>query len=601
MNILKRAGAAFTLAFALAGCNLCGQKSVTIDPAKAEIVAPKSAKAAADELNLHLKLITGVDVPIRGKSTPGAYAFTLAPSKLGANPEACEWEVTAQGATFRGDVDFAVADFLENALGVRWPESDFISYEARNPIVLTQLSGAWAPELKIRTIRRGGSSRSPDSDAKAAAKFSKRMREGRHDAPVYGHAFTKHWMLYGREHPEYFAMRKDGLRGPRNAKPEDLMGNVAVYSANVGTTLGMCVTSTGLVNQIVADWKKAGAKEYINLCENDIPGQNSCQCQACKKLDVVPEKTDPKWETHYADRYVWFGNQVLAAARKIRPDVKVCYYAYNATQDAPKREVPDPAAVAGIVPTYFSDSYVSNYVGSWKKAGLAHFFYRPNRHYYYDCPYLPLGNQEHFLRIFQYLYGQGAIGFDYDAPSARRGSFEWLDRYVLNHAMQDPTKPFSHWENHYCEAFGAAKEDIKAYYRYWREEVWNKRLEPHMDEIANKGKWFNFGRGMLHHLKDYYKAEDFDAAERHLAAAEAKDLSPSARELVRKLRVMHDHARVFFEAVAHKSKANTEKLVEFRKAHGYPLYTWAEQYYGDITGVEKLLGPQKKDDKAKKQ
>ena len=587
---------ALSFAFALGACCPCScSTSVTVDPAKALIVAPKAAKAAADELQLHLKLITGVDVPVLEKASAGAYAFAILPSKIGGNPEACEWEVTEQGATFRGNAYFAVLDFLENALGVRWPEEDFIAYDAQNPLVVTKLSGAWVPELKIRTIRMAKSRNS--KNAEALAKFARRMREGRHDAPVYGHAFTKHWMFYGKDHPEYFAMRKDGLRGPKNVKAEELMGNIAVYAANVATTLGVCVTSTGLVEQIVADWKKAGAKEYINLCENDIPGQDSCHCPACRALDVVPEKVDPKWETHYADRYVWFGNQVLAAARKVRPDVKVCYYAYNATQDAPKREVPDPAAVAGIVPTYFSDSYVSNYVGSWKRVGLAHFFYRPNRHYYYDCPYLPMGSEEHFLRIFQYLYSQGAIGFDYDAPSARHGSFDWLDRYVLDHAMQDPSKPFSHWEDHYCSAYGAAAADVKAYFRYWREEVWNKRLEPYMDDIARRGKWFNFGRGVLQHLGEYYKASDFDAAERHIAAAEARELSPSGRKLVEMLRVRHDHARVFFEAVAHKSKANTEKLIAYRRAHGYPLYTWQEQYYGDITGVEGLLGPEKKDTK----
>ena len=124
--------------------------------------------------------------------------------------------------------------------------------------------------------------------------------------------------------------------------------------------------------------------------------------------------------------------------------------------------------------------------------------------------------------------------------------------------------------------------------------MWNRRLGPNLEELANTGKYFNFGRGLLWNLGKYYKAEDFAAAEKHLAAAEAKELFPAARELVGRLRVRHDHAKVFFEAVAHKSKANTEKLVVYRKAHGYPLYTWSEQYYGDVTGVQGLLGPEKK-------
>ena len=568
------------------------QGGIVIYPQKSVIVSTPAVWQAAEELKLHLKLITGVDVPECEKPQEGKFVFSFVPSMLDGNSEACGWKVSESGVEFKGNVYFAVVDFLENALGVRWPEGDMIAYEARNPVAVKKLSGEWAPELKIRRIRMVPK---PENKNNAEQRvFVRRMREGHHDEPLYGHAFVKHWKLYGKDHPEYFGMRKDGVRAPKNVKAEELMGNVAVYDVRINNTLGMCVTSTGLVAQIVADWKKAGAGEYINLCENDIPGQDSCQCPSCKALDVVPENFDPKWEVHYADRYVWFGNQVLAAARKVRADVKICYYAYNATQEAPQRERPDPATVAGLVPTYFSDSYISDYVDSWKKAGLVNFFYRPNRHYYYHCPYLPLGCEEHFVKIFHYLYSQGAIGFDYDAIAAYRGSHDWFERYLLDHAMQDPSKPFSHWEHHYCAAYGAAADDVKAYYRYWREELWTKRLEPKMDKLAKIGGYFNFGRGLYWLLKDYYKTEDFEAAEKYVAVAETKNLSPTAQEMVKRLRIRHDHSRLFFEAVAHKSKENTEKLVAFRQKHDFPLYPWGEQHFGDVAGIRMLLGPEKK-------
>ena len=592
--LLSVASAATCIVAFAAGCSCPCRDSVTVDPAKAVIVAPKDAQDAADELKLHLKLMTGVEVPVADKAAEGAYAFTIEPSNIGGNPEACEWEVTPRGAAFRGNAYFAVVDFLENALGVRWPEGDFVAYDAQNPLVLKREKGAWAPELKIHTVRaaRGNA---------ASVTFNRRMRGGSHDAPLYGHAFAKYWKMYGKAHPEYFAMRRDGLRGPKGAKADDLTGNVAVDLASKKDVLvAMCCTSTGLVSQIVSNWVAAGKPEYVNLCENDVTGRDSCQCPACKALDVMPVKVDPKRETHYSDRYVNFGNRVLDAARPYRADVKACYYAYNATQDAPRRERPDPATVVGLVPTIFTDKYIADYIGSWKKAGAEHFFYRPNRHHYYNCPYLPIGGEEHFYGIFKSLVDAGTIGFDYDANASVDGSYDWLDRYVLMHAMQDPSKPFSHWEDHYCAAFGAAAGDVKAYWRFWREEVWNKRLEPNLDDITTKGKWFNFGRGLVHNLKDYFRAEDFGAAEKFLKAAEAKELSPSRRELVRRLRVRHDHAKIFFEAVAHKSKANTEALVAYRKAHGYPLYTWSEQYFGDITGIEKLLGPDPSKIKKKK-
>ena len=53
----------------------------------------------------------------------------------------------------------------------------------------------------------------------------------------------------------------------------------------------------------------------------------------------------------------------------------------------------------------------------------------------------------------------------------------------------------------------------------------------------------------------------------------------------------HEHGKVFVDAVANKCEANTMKLVAFRDAHGISRYAWAEQYYGDVTGVEAMFGP----------
>ena len=45
--------------------------------------------------------------------------------------------------------------------------------------------------------------------------------------------------------------------------------------------------------------------------------------------------------------------------------------------------------------------------------------------------------------------------------------------------------------------------------------------------------------------------------------------------------------------LTNRTKENTEKLIAFRRANGFPLYTWSEQYFGDLTGVEGLLGKEK--------
>jgi len=577
-QVVVAAGVAFVVAFS-------ARADVTIDPTKAEIVSPGGkAKSAATELQLHLRKITGVKVPIRGTATPGAYSFRLEPCTLGPNAEACEWEIGETNAVFRGNVSFAVIDFLEDSLGVRWPGEDIILAPEMNPLVVRETKGAFAPEMTIRLIRHPATF--------GNGEFARRMRKGRHNDPLYGHAFTKYWKRFGKDHPEYFAQRADGVRAPLGVKAADLADNIAVYLAD-SDAVGVCVSSTGFHAQVVADWVKAGKPEYINLCENDISGRDSCQCEACKALDApIPPDADMKRCAFYADRYVWFGNEILKLARPHRPDVKVSYYAYNGTEDAPRRFRPDPDTVIGIVPTTFTYGAIDAYVGSWKEAGLNHFFYRPNRHHYYDMLVLPPGYEEHFFNVFQKLVKAGCIGFDYDAKGCGRQFMCWLDSYVLYHAMQDPSKSFDYWEDHYFSGFGPAAEDLKAYYRFWRNEVWNARIEPNLAKLTVDGKWHNVARGILWTLKDYYSPADFDRSAHFLVSAAVRPLTADQRKVVEKLVFSHEHARVFVEAVTQRSEANTRKLAAFRDAHGISRYSWAEQYYGDITGVEKMYGPQ---------
>ena len=569
---------------ALAGVSL--QAAVTIDPGKAEIVSPGEAtKPAAEELQLHLQKITGVKVPIRGAATPETYGFLLEPCELGANPEACEWTVTDEKAVFRGQVYFAVVDFLENSIGVRWPGEDVIVAPEMNPLVVNGTKGSFAPQMTIREIRHN--SRFGNDE------FARRMRAGRHNAPSYGHAFTGYWKRFGATHPEYFAMRPDGVRAPRGVTAEDMKENIAaVLRMNVWNLVGMCVASTGFQAQVVADWVANGKPEYINLCENDVPGRESCQCGLCKAHDApIPPDADMDRATFYTDRYVWFGNEILKAARKHRPDVKVSYYAYNGTEDAPRRYRPDPDSVVGIVPTTFTSDAIDAYVGAWKKAGQEKFFYRPNRHYYYQMGDLPPGYEEHFFNVFQKLAKAGCIGFDYDAPGIGRQFMDWLDSYVLYHAMNEPDKSFAYWEDHYFSAFGAAADDVKAYYRFWRNEVWNARIAPNLAKLTVEGKWHNVARGIIWKLGEYYRTDDFDRSSHFLSAAASKPLSSVQRELVGKLQLCHEHGKVFVDAVANKCEANTRKLAAFRDAHGFSRYRWAEQYYGDVTGIEAMFGP----------
>ena len=576
------------------------QKEVSIAVENAVIVSPSAAtRTTAKELQLNLKEACGQEIPIAEACPSERFAFIIDAKPVSA--EAWSWRVSPSNVVFSGTAKWAVYDFLERELGIRWPVGDMIvAPPQQHPIRIGLTSREGHMDVNIRTIRAAMRTKR-DAEAERTkrcnAAFMGRMRDGRHAAPTYGHAFTQYWKKYGMDHREYFGMRKDGLRGPKGAKAEELTGNVAVDLANKKAVhVAMCCTSTGLVAQIVSNWIADGKAQYINLCENDVPGQDSCQCPACKALDVVPEHADPNWATHYADRYVYFANRVLAAARPHRADVKVCYYAYNATQDAPKIQRPAEGTVIGLVPTFFTHKYIAEYLGSWSKVGANCYFYRPNRHHYFSVPYLPVGSERHFFELLKSIRKAGSIGFDYDSP-AKIGFFQWMPDYVLYRAMAYENETFEEIESHWFDAFGPAKRDAMAYWKYWREQVWDARVEPNLDEIVRKGKWFNFGRGMQMNLKDYYRMSDFETVEPFLAEAEKRDLSDSQRRLVAEWRRAHDHAKIYFETLVHKTKENTERLIAFRKANGFPLYSWQEQYFGDLTGIKALLGPEKENEK----
>ena len=544
--------------------------------------------AAAEELRLHLKLISGCDVLVASNGEAKAkFVFHVGeapPDDAGPfDGEEARWRVTPSGAWFYGDKvpgpGFAVTDFLENALGVRWPWHTNVAYKAQNPIRVSMTERRWKPGVDGHNFRRMRWDPAPI--------WSQRLRRGAHGVPSYGHAFVGYGKRFAKTHPEWFAMRPDGLRLPHGV-PAESATNVASYVERMDR-MSMCLTAPGLVEQVVADWKKKGARDWINACDNDVYGSQMCQCEKCKALDMPRPDDEPKWlVSHLSDRSVNFAKRVVALARKTNPRVKGCIYAYNGTEHAPQRErIENDELAVMIVPTRFSMPQIRRLFAQWRAAGFNLFGVRPNRHSYYRITSLPVGSERHFFDVWQYEHAQGAQWFDYDTAQKNYAP-EYFRDYVIFKAMQDPSKDFAYWENDYMQAFGAAKDDVREWYRYWREEVWEKRIVDHLPEFEAKG--FFFIRPMFDNLGDYYRAEDFDKAAAVLQRALSRPgLSAQDRARVEELVEFTEGARLLFHAVVDKTEAATKALYEFRKARGIPTVMWEENYIHDITGVKAYL------------
>ena len=606
IRILKAAAVALAAAFLTFAA-----EAVTIDPAKVTVVTREPKREAVKDFLTHFELITGVKAQVvatADKVPAGNYPIFLreapegAPKESELKPEEARWRVTDKGIWIWGHSlhggDYAIYSFLEDALGCRWVWKTESAWFHQNPIVLAEKEHSWAPELKIRKMR-----------AKPYDIWRERLRDGGHDVPPFGHAFTGYWGLYGQTglHPEWFSMREDGKRMPVGFS-DATAKNPAASKDKPARFIAMCVSNDEYRDHVVDVWRGvAQDKEgevgktfpakaekdlplYINLCENDASGENSCHCPKCEALDA-PRPADGKdwWVNWLSDRYINFSKGILERARKYRKDVRVIQYAYNAVELPPRREKWDDSITVGLVPVHFSYDAIKEYVQGWKKVGMKLFFHRPNRRCYYSQSSLPVGFDKHFFNIFKYLVDEGCMGFMYEDGTSE-STFGWLADYVIEKGMQDPSKDFEYWEDHYCQAFGPAKDDVKGYYRYWRQEVWEKRIEKDMEKIADVGKYFNFTRGLLFLLGNYYQPEDFTKANAFLEKALARtDLEPQTRALVQKLYDDAKHSELYVNCLTWQSEDCAKALLEWRTAHKRGAVTSGENHFGDILAVKRYM------------
>ena len=518
----------------------------------------KQFQRAAEELALHLKEITGQTIPVVETAPAGKYIINIGKKPAGVPEkytaiEESYWKFGPREAWFYGNsartVLLAVYDFLENELGVRWPAIDIAVCPKANPVKLRKTEGKFSSPLLRREIRWMRHKRAGDW-------YDKMRMSCDIKVIVYGHAFTGWWKKYGKTHPEYFAMVQ-GERSPipPNKDHKRSAKDIALSSSSAAKTISLCVSNPAVVAQIIRNWN--GKTAILNICENDSPAWNACHCDACRALDA-----DPKGEIDNpmgADRYVDFGNRVLKAARKIRKDAKIFYYAYNASEQPPHKKRIDPGTIIGIVPTDFRFKELSDYVNAWNKAGMTEFIYRPNWHHYFAPMGFPIGFDRFAFRIQQFMHRSGAVGYDYDAGRSF-DPFRFHTDYILQHAMLEPERPFEYWEKHYAEAFGPAQQDVIDYFRFWT-RIWDERIEKDLGKLTGRKNWYNFSRAFLPRVNQYYRTGDFTESGKILNRALGRKMTPQARKYLLNLKLFHDHAALMLKCYQTRNKDDIRKLI----------------------------------------
>jgi hypothetical protein len=413
---------------------------------------------------------------------------------------------------------FAVYDFLENEMGVKWiwPGETGEVIPKRRTLAVGAIDRGGVEPLEDRFwygAHFHGKEVMGFTGMDAAKKFFAAQRRFllRHRCGVTkgvrrGHSFADWWKRFGETNPEYFNLLPDGKRRP--------------FSSPGLVT--MCVSQPGVWKQKVADWKAKYEKNkgvenalWVNACENDSAGL--CQCRECRAWDAPDERfaKAPYWngsikakemdelrrkEGNYAlsefvgdnrwtipthdmasdyipslsDRYAKFYNKVAAEARKVDPRARVIGYAYENYIEAPKETKVDPAVMIEIVPrTYFpydkeESEFFRRHMKGWREAGVKDFSLRPNfmlagGNYLFDQG--PVITEDF---AFAYTNGMRSCAFD-----SLRGSWSAhaLMLYALVRSFRDPLHGYEKAKAEILSAFGAAKEPIRRYLDKIRENT----------------------------------------------------------------------------------------------------------------------------------
>lgn len=583
---------------------------------------------AALELQKHLSLLTGKQIPLR-KGTevnPGEYPFFVgvqpASDTHPLKPEEGRFLVTPKGTYLYGnDVPgapyryykadspddvmeyrsqtgtlFGVLEFLEKQFDFRWiePGDQGIAFTPAGKIELKVESGAWDPgQLVLRRMRYPYETQDWEGYKKQYAQilpkqlmlskqefeknfadiqiWTKRQRMGRSLNINYGHAFTDWRKRFLESHPDYFAT--------------DSGGKVIELTPGYPFHFQLCVSNPAVHLQILADFRK-NPGPTLNVCEND--GAHFCECPRCKSWDCdLPGSPGSR-----TDRYVKFANVMQDLVAKEFPGTSAVFYAYERYRLPPNREKVDPRIIIGFVPELMEMSEVENMYQTWRKAGANRLFLRPNDQHINTG--MPMGFERQMYTSLELGRKYGIIGTDYDSLYNFWNATGLAD-YVIVRGQVHPERSFEDHENEYASAFGAAAPEVLEYYRYWRHEIWEKRLVPNRKTILERGRFGNYRRGVIWDLPKYYKSSDFDKTDAILNRGLAKKLSDSERERLNRLLLANRQFRLVLNAISAtdadgKLKAARE-LLQFRIENRNKIsIDWAklielEKEYGDTTGT----------------
>ncbi len=384
---------------------------------------------------------------------------------------------------------WALNSILEESLGVRWlwPGELGTYIPARDELALPE-SRTYQPRLEVRSLRLSLKAYREDAPlVREAVAWAEDHQAGRRGAIRMGHAFIDWWKQYAQTNPDYFARTPDGIEQPFLGA-----GYVKLRLAN-----------PAVLEQIVEDYRKAGAPDYWNVAPNDRYGFDiSEETRAWDLPTDLPVNKIWRGEVNLTPRYVMFWNRIYEHLKEINPKVKLMTYAYYSYFTPPPTERPLTAkCIIGIVTSYQRQDVWDG----WAKTGSS-LLLRPNWwHLGAEAPHLPISQVD---RYFKHASENGMIGIDMDSVLGH-WSTQGFNYYLVARLMTRPELPLESIIHEYTAAFGKGAGAIGEYLRYF-EKLTDRYDYPHEEgslaRLVQDGKidnrWAKGGQQALAFLWD---------------------------------------------------------------------------------------------------
>ncbi len=272
----------------------------------------------------------------------------------------------------------------------------------------------------------------------------------RGNVTIPSHGFNHWWARYGKEHPEYFALPPEG-RQPALYRP----GSIKLRISN-----------PAVLDQIVAEYRAAGAPPYWSVAPNDAAGYDTSPetlawdlPQGLSVLDIWDGKAN------LTPRFVLFWNLIYERLKEINPEVTLTTLAYSAHREPPPPERPLKARVKlAIVPGYRDDAYAlwKGWAEAISEGGIR---LRPNWWWQgANAPHLPLREISDYIH-FALKHRMDSIRMD--SINGNWGT-KGASYYLVARLIIRPDLSLDEVLAEYTSAFGPAALKIREYLDYWQ-------------------------------------------------------------------------------------------------------------------------------------